>query len=46
MPAIPTTGRLRKENHGKLEAIQGYTSEFKASLDLYIERTCLRTKPK
>lgn len=44
MPVVPTIGRPRKENHGKLEASRGYISDFKASLDLVHRKNLSQNK--
>lgn len=46
MPVIPTIGRLRQENHGKLEASWGYIRDFKASLDLVHRKNLSQNKTK
>lgn len=44
MLVITTLGRLRKKDHGKLEASLGYISEFKASLDLVHRKSLTQNK--
>lgn len=46
MSVIPTLGRPRKKDYGKLEASLGYISEFKASLDLVHRKSLARNKTK